>query len=139
MLAFPGLLAARFAVDTLKVLSCFQDPREQQREQCEPIWHTGRGGNVTKLFTGVLPRDTAHKAVFSGQDPVYRRQKAYTLHARLSLGHVRKAGLWQQEDVQLLGCESPSAVHPRWRWDSRPIGRLRESPGHQHGPRQFCY
>lgn len=109
MWTFPGLLAAWFATDTLKVLSCFQDPREYQREQRKPIWHTGRGGNVTKLFTGVLPRDAAREAVFSGQDPVHQHQKMYTSHARLSLGHVRKTGLWQQEDVQCeCFCGPPS-------------------------------
>jgi hypothetical protein len=125
--------------ESLVILKKKKDPREYQREQLKPTWHTGQGGDVTKLFIGALPRDAACEAVFSGQDPVHQRQKVYTPHARLSLGRVRKAGLWQQEAVQLLDCVSSAAVHPCWRWDSQLIGRFRESSGHQHGLGSFCY
>lgn len=95
----------------LKVLSS----REYQREQLKPIWHTGPGGmSQSSPPPGVLSRDASWEAVFSGQDPVHQRQKVYTLHTRLSRECVRRSWRWWQEEAQLLGCVTPSAVHHCW-------------------------
>lgn len=101
--------------------------REYQGEQLKPIWHTGPGG-MSQSFSleycqGMLPGKLCSRVRILSASV---RKCTHYVRTRLSREYVRKPRHWWQEDAQLLGYVSPSAVHHCWRWDSQPMGRFGE-------------